>query len=119
MNLKAVILFVALTLAGCSGIHTSVNSQANANNANNANHANHANNTTPVPVQQPNDGVKRVTTAELEELMKQGKVVVVDVRNQQMYDAGHIRGAKLIPLGEVGSRAKELPKDKQIVTYCS
>ena len=34
-----------------------------------------------------------------------------------MYDAGS--GAKLIPVGEIGNRANELPKDKQIVTYCS
>jgi rhodanese-related sulfurtransferase len=63
--------------------------------------------------------VKRVTTAELDELMKQGKVVIVDVRSQAMYDTGHIRGAKLIPVGEIGNRANELPKDKTIVTYCS
>jgi predicted sulfurtransferase len=108
MNLK-VILFIALVFAGCNAVDSKVNSQAhNANNANNT-----------TPTQQANDTVKRVTTAELDELMKQGKVVVVDVRSQAMYDAGHIRGAKLIPLGEIGNRANELPKDKQIVTYCS
>lgn len=78
---------------------------------------------TPTPVraaqQQPNDGVRRITTAELEELMKQGKVVVVDVRNQAAYDIGHIRGAKLIPVPQVGERTKELPRDKMIVTYCA
>jgi 3-mercaptopyruvate sulfurtransferase SseA len=114
MNLKAIIIFAALVLAGCTGIHTSVTSQAN-----NSNNANNANTTTPAPPAQVNDGVKRVTTAELEELIKQGKVVVVDVRNQTSYDAGHIRGARLIPVGDIGNRANELPKDKQIVTYCS
>ena len=78
---------------------------------------------TPTPVraaqQQPNDGVRRITTAELEELMNQGKVVVVDVRNQAAYDMGHIRGAKLIPVPQVGERTKELPRDKMIVTYCA
>jgi 3-mercaptopyruvate sulfurtransferase SseA len=78
---------------------------------------------TPTPVraaqQQPNDGVRRITTAELEELMNQGKVVVVDVRNQEAYDIGHIRGAKLIPVPQVGERTKELPRDKMIVTYCA
>lgn len=78
---------------------------------------------TPTPVlaaqQQPNDGVRRITTAELEELMNQGKVVVVDVRNQAAYDIGHIRGAKLIPVPQVGERTKELPRDKMIVTYCA
>lgn len=78
---------------------------------------------TPTPVsaaqQQPNDGVRRITTAELEELMNQGKVVVVDVRNQAAYDLGHISGAKLIPVPQVGERTKELPRDKMIVTYCA
>ena len=63
--------------------------------------------------------MKRITTTELDDLMKQGKVLVVDVRNQQAYDLGHIRGAKLIPVGQVGERVKELPRDKMIVTYCS
>ncbi len=78
---------------------------------------------TPTPVraaqQQPNDGVRRITTAELAELMNQGTVVVVDVRNQAAYDIGHIRGAKLIPVPQVGERTKELPRDKMIVTYCA
>jgi predicted sulfurtransferase len=109
MNVKAILLFIAIVFAGCNAVDSKVNSQShNANNANN----------TPPP-QQANDAVKRVTTAELEELMKQGNVVVVDVRSQAMYDAGHIRGAKLIPVGEIGNRANELPKNKQIVTYCS
>ena len=113
MNLKAIILFAALVFAGCNAVDTEVNSKNhNANNANNANSA------TPAEPQTA-DNVKRVTTAELDELMKQGKVVVVDVRSQTMYDAGHIPGAKLIPVGEIGNRANELPKDKQIVTYCS
>jgi len=99
------ILLVALVLAGCNAVDTKVNSQSHNGNA------------TPAP--QASDGVKRVTTTELDELMKQGKVLVVDVRSQAMYDAGHIRGAKLIPIGEVANRINELPKDKQIVAYCS
>ena len=119
--MKAIILLVALVFAGCNAVDSRVNSQTN-----NANRAPSAPSTSTAPSApsasseaQVNDGVKRMTTAELEELMKQGKVVVVDVRNQAMFDAGHIRGAKLIPLGQVSTRAKELPKDKQIVTYCS
>ena len=43
----------------------------------------------------------------------------VDVRNEDAYNAAHIRGAKLIPLSDVEKRAGELPKDKLIVTYCT
>jgi predicted sulfurtransferase len=103
--MKVMILLAALVFAGCNAVDTKVNSQSHNANA------------TPAPP--ASDGVKRVTTTELDELMKQGKVFVVDVRNQAMYDAGHISGAKLIPIGEIANRINEFPKDKQIVAYCS
>ena len=48
------------------------------------------------------------------------KVRVVDVRESSEFDGplGHIRGATLVPLGELAARAKELPKDKPIVAVC-
>jgi len=66
-----------------------------------------------------NDGARRVTIQELEELVKENKAVVIDVRSQDSYDAGHIPGAKLIPAGEIVNHINELPKDKLIITYCS
>ena len=36
--------------------------------------------------------------------------LVVDVREQVEWDAGHISGAVLIPLGELGGRVAELPR---------
>jgi rhodanese-related sulfurtransferase len=65
------------------------------------------------------DGARRITTGELETLMKNGEAIVVDVRNQASYDLGHIPGAKLIPAGEIANHINELPRDKMIVTYCS
>ena len=75
--------------------------------------------TSPSPNTTYADGVRRVTTDELAALMKNGEVFVADVRNQAMYDAGHIPGAKLIPVGDVANRTNEFPRDKLIVTYCS
>jgi predicted sulfurtransferase len=108
MKLKALILFVALTFAACNAVDTNPVGQVN-------------NGTSPTPAHaaQPADSIKRVTPAELDQLMKDGKVVIVDVRNQDMYDAGHIRGSRLIPLQDVDKRANELPRDKLIVAYCS
>ncbi|QGF22585.1 rhodanese-like domain-containing protein [Raineyella fluvialis] len=40
---------------------------------------------------------------------------VVDVREPYEYEAGHLRGATLIPLGQLGARAGEL--DKNTTTY--
>ena len=45
-------------------------------------------------------------------------VYVLDVRESNEYQAGHINGAKLIPLGRLQSRMNELPQDKDIICVC-
>jgi rhodanese-related sulfurtransferase/biotin operon repressor len=45
-------------------------------------------------------------------------VVLVDVRPEAEYEAGHIEGAKSIPLEELERRLAELPADAEIVAYC-
>jgi 3-mercaptopyruvate sulfurtransferase SseA len=65
------------------------------------------------------DGVRRVTVSELKDLLEKNQAFVVDVRNETSYNAGHIRGSKLIPEAEVVNHIAELPKNKLIVTYCS
>ena len=113
MRLKTLIVFIAITFAACNAVDTG-GARSTANNA-----------ATPIPApsaaahQHQSDSVPRVTTAELENLLKDGKAIVVDVRGQSAYDIGHIRGAKLIPVTEIGGRTGELPRDKMIVTYCS
>jgi molybdopterin/thiamine biosynthesis adenylyltransferase/rhodanese-related sulfurtransferase len=44
--------------------------------------------------------------------------IVVDVREQYEWDAGHIEGARHIPLGELPNRLNELPRDADVVFYC-
>ncbi len=44
--------------------------------------------------------------------------LVVDVREPVEWDAGHISGAVLIPLGELGSRVDELPRNRRMVMVC-
>src|SRR5262245_21443842 len=61
------------------------------------------------------DGVRRITIAEANKLIKSGQAFIVDVRNQAAYDAGHIPGAKLIPAGEILNHVDELPRDKTII----
>jgi len=46
-------------------------------------------------------------------------VCVVDVRDADQYDAGHIPGARSIPVEALVTAFSSLPKDKMIVTYCS
>jgi 3-mercaptopyruvate sulfurtransferase SseA len=65
------------------------------------------------------DDVRRVTQEELRAGLESGTVALFDVRDQASYDAGHIKGAKLVPHDDVEKRLDEFPKDKLIVTYCA
>jgi len=58
----------------------------------------------------------RVTLEEFKALRAAGKVFVLDVRFQ--IDT-KIKGAAHIPLDQLESRLSELPKDREIITYCS
>jgi rhodanese-related sulfurtransferase len=46
-------------------------------------------------------------------------VLILDVRNQDEANFGMIKGAKLLPDEEILDRLAEIPKDRQIITYCS
>src|SRR5262245_3591867 len=64
------------------------------------------------------DGVEQVTAAELEQRLARGDVVVLDVRPATEYRAGHIAGARSIPLQDLAASAPELPRRREIVAYC-
>jgi len=65
------------------------------------------------------DGAARIKPEEAADLLKKDKAVLVDVRGVETYKAGHIKGALSIPSNEIRDRARELPRNKMIVTYCS
>jgi rhodanese-related sulfurtransferase/DNA-binding transcriptional ArsR family regulator len=50
--------------------------------------------------------------------VRRGEVTIVDVRPAEEYAAGHIPGAISIPLADLEARAKELPRDRDVVAYC-
>lgn len=58
-------------------------------------------------------GVPSISPAEAVMLMNQSKTIVLDVRDEAEFAAGHIQGAKHIPLKELESRIKELDKHKK------
>jgi rhodanese-related sulfurtransferase/predicted transcriptional regulator len=62
--------------------------------------------------------VETIGRADLLERLARGDVVLVDVRPAQEYTAGHIDGARSIPLDELERRLAELPSDREIVAYC-
>ena len=58
-----------------------------------------------------------VTRRDLEARLKAGDVVVLDVRPAAEFEAGHISGARSVPVGEL-RRLRSLSKDIEIVAYC-
>lgn len=51
-------------------------------------------------------------------LQTSARIVVLDVRPQDEYRAGHIPKARSIPLSELKQRLDELPRTTEIVAYC-
>lgn len=64
------------------------------------------------------DELEAVTRKELKDRLKRGEVVVLDVRPEDEYRAGHLPGAVSIPPDAWEERMKELPQGKTIVAYC-
>ena len=64
--------------------------------------------------------VEKITPAEAIRLLDAGKAQAVDVREPDEFAVGHIPGAKLLPLGDVLTRAEEVLPDKnaQWLIYC-
>jgi len=64
------------------------------------------------------DEVETIDRAELIERLRRGDVVLVDVRPAEEFEAGHIGGARSIPIAELQDRLAELPADREVVAYC-
>lgn len=59
-----------------------------------------------------------VARDELVRRVRNGKVVVLDVRPPTEYAAGHIPGAVSVPLDQLEHRLADIPADVEIVAYC-
>ena len=63
--------------------------------------------------------VNNISAVEAQKKLSQKqKPFLLDVRQPDEFRAGHIPGAKLIPLGELRARMRELPKNQQILVVC-
>ncbi len=57
---------------------------------------------------------------EASEKLKFGKhPILIDVRQPDEFRQGHIAGAKLIPLGELRTRLKEIPQGREVICVCA
>src|SRR5680860_1192041 len=62
--------------------------------------------------------LRTITRDDLRRRLREGDVVVLDVRPEPEYAAGHIRGAITIPIGDLKSRLGEIPDGAEVVAYC-
>ncbi len=51
-------------------------------------------------------------------LAEKPEPILIDVRQPEEYRSGHISGAKLVPLGNLSKRMKELPPNREIICVC-
>jgi rhodanese-related sulfurtransferase len=58
-----------------------------------------------------------VSVSEAAELFSAGSFLL-DVREPSEWEAGHIDGAVLIPLGQLAARMSEVPSDKTVLVIC-
>ncbi|TCJ16874.1 ArsR family transcriptional regulator [Rubrobacter taiwanensis] len=67
------------------------------------------------------DSMRAVSARELLELLREDAAVVLDVRPEEEYRAGHIAGARSVPLERLEEYLCDAPeeiREKQIVAYC-
>ena len=64
---------------------------------------------------------QQITQEEAKEMMDTQEVVILDVREQDEYDSGHVPGAVLLPVGTIDetTAAEVIPeKDSTVLVYC-
>src|SRR5438477_6103622 len=64
------------------------------------------------------DEVEAIGREELIARLSRGDAVLVDVRPAEEYEAGHIDGARSIPISELEQRLADLPEDREVIAYC-
>jgi rhodanese-related sulfurtransferase/DNA-binding transcriptional ArsR family regulator len=64
------------------------------------------------------DQFEPIDRRELARRIKDGSVVLIDVRPPEEYEAQHIAGAVSVPLAELSAFARSAPRRKQVVAYC-
>jgi len=64
------------------------------------------------------DRLRTMTRDDLKARLRDGDVIVLDVRPDPEYTSGHIRGAISIPIAELEARLDEIPKGADVVAYC-
>jgi rhodanese-related sulfurtransferase len=62
--------------------------------------------------------LETMTRAELQRRLRDRDVIVLDVRPAPEFAAGHIPGARNVPISDLQQRLRQIPADAQVVAYC-
>jgi rhodanese-related sulfurtransferase len=64
--------------------------------------------------------IQNINGKELKKMLAENpaELEIIDVREQDEYDAVRIKGSKLIPLSEIGARISEIDWDKKVILVC-
>lgn len=64
------------------------------------------------------DELTPVKRAELLKLVRSGQAIILDVRPEEEFEAGHIEGAVNVPMDKLPRLLSKFPKEQEIVAYC-
>lgn len=64
------------------------------------------------------DDLEPIPATELLQRAEDGLITVLDVRPAEEFAAGHLPGAINIPLAELPTRLRRLPKGREVIAYC-
>ena len=102
--LLAALILLATAVTGCNSREIKASAKTNAPAAQSAT---------------PTDDIKRISIPDARAAFDADRAVIIDVRGESAFKAGHIKGSTLIAYVDIAARAGELPKDKTIILYCS
>ena len=66
----------------------------------------------------PASGGTAVSVDEARRKLDAREALLIDVRERDEWQSGHVKGAKHIPLGELGARLGEIPRDREVLLLC-
>ncbi|HEY8467345.1 MAG TPA: rhodanese-like domain-containing protein [Solirubrobacterales bacterium] len=64
------------------------------------------------------EAVLSLEPARINALLQSGEAVVIDIRRDYEYEAGHVPGSRHIEINDVSANADSIPRDRTIVFYC-
>ncbi len=71
-----------------------------------------------MPRQIPGEPYVRISSDEAQEILANDAAIVIDVRNQDEWEEGHVAGAMWLPVEEVIPRFDDLPKEGKLLFIC-